>query len=382
MESNSKTFTRCRADVDLGALEDNVRALRGLLPRNVSYLSVVKADAYGHGLPEVVERLAGCGVDLYGVANVTEAAAVRRIDPRRPILLLSALLPEEDPCLARYNLTATVSAEDEVARFDEAGRRGGRRIPVHMKIDTGMGRLGVWHEIAGALYRKLAEARHLELRGIYTHLSSADSDPNFTERQRLLFLETLEGFKGLAREELLIHADNSAGLDTFQPERGFNAVRIGLAQYGVIPGRHARHLLTRVELRPVCSLHTRVTLVKTLPAGTPVSYGQTYRLQSDARLAVLSAGYGDGIHRACGNRGSVLIGGQRCPILGQVTMDEVVADISGAGAVACGDQATFFGRQGGTEMSIREFSDSCGTIPWEVLCAITSRVPRVYSSSR
>ncbi len=378
MKNDPDTPPRCRAEIDLGALERNVNALRGLLPAGARYGAVVKADAYGHGLVPVVERLAARGVDFFGVANVTEAAAVRRIDPERPILLLSAVLPEEDDCLAPYDLTATVSTGEEVVRFDEAGRRAGRRLPVHLKIDTGMGRLGVWHEEAPALYASLVAARHLELRGVYTHLSSADCDPNFTERQRLLFLDTLDKMPGLERERLMIHADNSAGFDTFDPERGFNAVRIGLAQYGVIPGEHAKHLLRRVELQPVCSLHARVTVVKTLPAGAPVSYGQTHRLERETRVAVVSAGYGDGIHRACGNRGSVLVRGCRCPILGRVTMDEIVVDVTGAGAAACGDEATFFGARDGAAITVREFSGWCGTIPWEVLCAISRRVPRRY----
>ncbi len=378
MRKPNKIRERCCAEIDLSALEKNVRALRSLLPGKTAYISVVKADAYGHGLPEVVERLAGGKVDGFAVANVEEAAIVRGIDRETPIHLISATLPEEDPRIAEYNLTPTVSSEEEVARFDKVAKAAKCRIAVQLKVDTGMGRLGVWHEQAASLYEKILEAKRLELCGVYTHLSSAEKDPNLTERQRLLFLDTLERLDGLDRKGLLIHADNTAGLDTFQPERGFNAVRIGLAQYGVLPSEHARHLLTRIELKPVCSLHGRVTLIKDLPAGTPISYGQTWRLDRDARVAVLSVGYADGVHRACGNRGKVLIRGRRCRILGSVTMDEIMVDVTDIGEAACGDTATIFGEQEGKEITIREFSKWCRTIPWEVLCSITKRVPRRY----
>ncbi len=373
---------RCHAEIDLGALEYNIRALRGVLPSGCRYISVVKADAYGHGLSRVASFLAERDlVDLYAVAGLSEAAVVRGCDARAPILILSAVFPGEEDLLVTHNLTPTVSSAGEVERFDRAAARAGRKLPVHLKVDTGMGRLGIWHEWADPLFRKLAEARHLELRGVYTHLSSADSDPEFTAIQRRRFLDVLGDRPEWNREGLLVHADNSAGLDTFAPEAGFNAVRIGLAQYGVPPFESASGRLREVGLRPVCSLHSRVSLLKELPAGTEVSYGRTCRLERPTRVAVVGAGYGDGIPLACGNRASVLVRERRCPILGRVTMDEVMVDVSDLPEVACGDRATFFGRQGAAEITIREFSAWSRTIPWEVLCSLTNRVKRVYLTS-
>ena len=189
-------------------------------------------------------------------------------------------------------------------------------MAVHLKIDTGMGRLGVWHEQAGQLYEHIRKARHVRLDGAFTHFSSADEDPAFTDEQRRRFLAALRRCPGLEPGRLLIHADNSAGLETAHGEQPFNAVRVGLLQFGILP--HPHSMLARVHTEPVFSFRTRVGLVKQLPAGTGISYGRTHTLKRDSLVAVLCAGYGDGIPRACINRAFVLIRGQRCPVLGRV----------------------------------------------------------------
>jgi len=392
---------RCWAQIDLAALERNLRCIRASLPAHMRYVAVVKADAYGHGLHHAAARMMHSGADLFAVANVAEAAQLRELGPGWPILILSPLLPEEDPLLAELDLAPTVSSAEEVARFDAVGRAAGRRLKVHLKVDTGMGRLGIWHAHAAPLYAQIATAAHLELAGIYTHFASPDEDAAFTAEQRRHFLDALARCEALGlrlSESLFIHADNSAGLGTL-PEGGrpFNAVRIGLLQFGIQPAPES--LLTQVHTEPVFSFHTRVGLVKELPAGTTISYGRTHRLARDTRVAILCAGYGDGIPRALSNRGQVLIGGHRCPILGRVTMDQTIVDVSTHPAVACGDEAVLIGTQkvsnahaenaGSTgltpsappaQISIGEFSHWADTIPWETLCSITKRVPRLYQS--
>jgi len=397
---------RCWAQIDLAALERNLRRIRASLPAHMRYVAVVKADAYGHGLHHAAARMMHSGADLFAVANVAEAAQLRELGPGWPILVLSPLLPEEDPLLAELDLAATVSSPEEVARFDAVGRAAGRRLKVHLKIDTGMGRLGVWHAHAAALYSQIAAAPHLELAGIYTHFASPDEDAAFTAEQRRHFLDALARCAELGLrldKSLFIHADNSAGLSTL-PEGGrpFNAVRIGLLQFGIQPA--PKTLLTQVHTEPVFSFHTRIGLVKQLPAGTTISYGRTHRLAHDTRVAILCAGYGDGIPRALSNRGQVLIGGRRCPILGRVTMDQTIVDVSALPAVACGDEALLIGTQksdnanakndgtpstaemphaaptASAQIDIGEFSRWADTIPWETLCSITKRVPRLYQS--
>jgi alanine racemase len=306
---------------------------------------------------------------------------IRELSANWPILLLSPLLPEEDRHLAEHDLAATVSSAGEVARFDAVGRAAGRPVAIHLKIDTGMGRLGVWHEQAAELYQKIRAASGVRLAGIFTHFASADEDPAFTGEQRRLFLDVLARLPGLEPEKLFIHADNSAGLET-TPGGGsvFNAVRVGLLQFGVLP--HPHSLLARVRTEPVFSFHTRVGLVKTLPAGTGVSYGRTHRLPHATRVAVLTAGYGDGLARACSNRGAVLVHGRRCPILGRVCMDQTVVDLTAVpGEVQCGDPVVLVGRQAGAEIALAEFSGWADTIPWETLTSVTKRVPRLYRNA-
>ena len=371
---------RCWAEIDLAALERNLRLIRASLPPHIRYVAVVKADAYGHGLQQVAARLMHAGADLFAVANITEAAQLRELGPGWPILLLSPLLPDEDRFVAEYDVAATVSTDDEVTRLAAVGRAAARPVPVHVKIDTGMGRLGVWHEEAPALVRRIAASADLRLAGIFTHFASPDDDPAFTEEQRRRFLGALGACGPEARAPgLFIHADNSAGLETMPGASPFNAVRIGLLQFGVLP--HPGSFLAQVRTEPVFSFHTRVGIVKRLPAGTTISYGRTRTLGRDSRIAVLCAGYGDGIPRSVSNRASVLLHGTRCPVLGRVTMDQTIVDVSDVDGVACGDEAVLVGRQGSDEISVGEFSRWADTIPWETLCSVTKRVPRVYKTA-
>ncbi len=379
MKTFSRLPLRCWAEIDLAALERNLRQIRASLPAHMRYVAVVKADAYGHGLPQVAGRLMHAGADLFAVANLSEAAALRELGPGWPILVLSPLLPDEDRYLADYDVAATVSTPDEVDRFNAAGQAAGRTIAVHLKIDTGMGRLGVWYTEAAALHASIVRAPHLHLAGIFTHFASPDDDPAFTAEQRQRFLATLAQFPSLPGADLFIHADNSAGIETMPGASPFNAVRIGLLQFGVLP--HAGSMLAAVRTEPVCSFRTRIGIVKTLPSGTTVSYGRTRTLTRDTRVAILCSGYGDGLPRAASNRAQVLIGGLRCPVLGRVTMDQTIVDVTDVPAPACGDEVVLIGRQGQGEIEIAEFSRWADTIPWETLCSITKRVPRIYKTA-
>lgn len=369
---------RCWAEIDLAALERNLRLIRASLPAHMRYVAVVKADAYGHGLHHTAARLMHAGADLFAVANVTEAAALRELGPGWPILVLSPLLPDEDRALADYDLAGTVSSAGEVARFDAIGRSAEKKISVHLKIDTGMGRVGVWHEQAPELCAQILAAPHLQLAGVFTHFASPDDDLAFTAEQRRRFLTALENCGGLKLADLFVHADNSAGIETMPGASPFNAVRIGLLQFGVLP--HPNSLLAQVHTEPVFSFHTRVGLVKTLPRGTTVSYGRTYTLPRDATVAILCAGYADGLPRAASNRAHVLLHGKRCPVLGRVTMDQTVVDVTDVPGVAVGDHAVLVGCQGNAEITLAEFSHAADTIPWETLTSVTKRVPRLYKT--
>jgi alanine racemase len=370
---------RCWAEIDLAALERNLRLIRASLPSHIRYVAVVKADAYGHGLHQTAARLMHAGADLFAVANLGEAAALRELGPGWPILVLSPLLPEEDRHAVEHEVAVTVSSAEEVDRLEAAALAAGRTVDVHLKIDTGMGRLGVWHECAGPLYRKIRDAGRLRLAGVFTHFASPDENPAFTAEQRRRFLAALGRCDGLDLGSLLVHADNSAGIETLETAGPFNAVRVGLLQFGVLP--HPHSLLSAVRTEPVFSFHTRVGLVKELPAGTGISYGGTHVLRRDSRVAVLTAGYGDGLPRAAGNRAQVLIRGRRCPVLGRVTMDQTIVDVTDLDGVVCGDPVVLVGLQGHEEIAVSEFSRWADTIPWETLCSVTKRVPRVYRTA-
>ncbi len=376
---------RCWAEMDLGALERNIDNIRAALPDHIAYVAVVKANAYGHGVHDTVARLMSTRIDCnaFAVANLAEAAEINEISEinQNPsswsILILSAILPEEDRQLIDLpNVIPTVSNLDEVGRFAAVARVRGEAVPVHLKIDTGMGRMGVWHEEAETLYKAIVAEPGVVLRGVYTHFSSADSDPDFTAHQRSLFLATLKRLHGLDTDNLTIHADNSAGLKTLGKRSLFNAVRVGLLQFGVAPYKDS--LLGAVRVEPVMGFHTKVGLVKQLPAGTGVSYGRSRVLDRPSRIAILTAGYGDGVPISLSNKGQVLIGGRRCPILGRVTMDQTIVDVTDLHEVKAGDKATFFGRQEGAELPITEFCATSDQIPWEVFCSITKRPDRVY----
>jgi alanine racemase len=288
------------------------------------------------------------------------------------------VLPEEDAALVEHDLAATVSSLDEVARFETVARAAGRLLSVHLKIDTGMGRLGVWHADAPALAARILATPHLKLAGVFTHFASPDDDAAFTAEQRRRFLAVLDQCAGLNLAEIFVHADNSAGLGTM-PGGPFNAVRVGLLQFGVLP--HPHSLLAQVRTEPVFGFRTRVGLVKALPRGTTISYGRTHALGRDSTIAILCAGYADGLPRAASNRANVLVRGHRCRILGRVTMDQTVIDVTDVPGVAVGDEAVLVGRQGAAEITLAEFSRAADTIPWETLTSVTKRVPRLYKTA-
>jgi alanine racemase len=367
---------RCWVEIDLGRLERNLLKIRAGLPPHIRYVAVVKADAYGHGLAPTATRLMRAGADAFAVANVREAADIRETGSSWPILVLSAVLPQEDHLLAEYQAMPAISSLGEVERFSRLGSELGHPFAVHLKIDTGMGRLGVWHEDAPALYDAIVGSPTLRLDGIFTHFSSADSSAEYTALQRDRFLHALSQMRGLDPSQLLIHADNSAGLESLPVGGPFNGVRVGLLQFGVLPKSDS--VLADVRPEPVLSLHSRIGLCKTLPKGAYVSYNRTCHLERDTRIALVCAGYGDGIPTGMSNKGEVLVGGQRRRILGRVTMDQIVLDVTDGDPVKVGDLATFIGEQGQEKISVEEFSSWADQITWESFTSITKRVQRIY----
>lgn len=377
--SRSPDKLRAWATISLGALERNLRSIRQALPDHLKFISVVKANAYGHGLAPVVTRLMRAEADAFAVANIEEAALLREVGTGWPILVLSVLLPSEYGEALRLDVRPVISSIRELEAIGGLAAARNRAVGVHLKVDTGMGRLGVWYPEFAQLLERALRLPAVRLEGLCTHFSSADSDPEFTQLQRRRFLSCLEKLPAGTAGRLLIHADNSAGIESF-PEKGpFNAARVGLIQFGVRPSPGS--LLACALTEPVLSFQTRVGLVKTLPAGTPVSYGQTHCLQRESRVAVLTAGYADGLSTALSNRGHVIIGESICPIIGRVTMDQTLVDVTDLPRLpGIGDTATFIGNRGGQSLSVSRFARESGQIEWEALCSISARTQRIYTT--
>ncbi len=376
--SSNASAARAWVEIDLPAIDRNVGRIKQALPRHVRYVAVVKANAYGHGMPEVATRLLQAGVDCFAVANVAEAAMLREIGHDADILLLSPTLPGELPRALALGLDITLNSLAE-AQALAASAKAGLKAKVHVKVDTGMGRAGVWHEQAAELFA-FVQSAGFEWRGVFTHFSDADSDATYTADQRAIFLKLLEQIPASIRAGLMIHADNSAGLESFSASAPFNAVRVGLMQYGLPPSTGS--FLASLRPEPVLSFHARVVLVKDLPAGTAVSYNRTKTLSRPTRVAIVAVGYGDGVPTAASNRGHFLVRGQRCPILGRVTMDQTIVDVTDVDGASVGDIATILGAQGGDRITVAEFCAWADCILWEALCTLTQRVQRVYRTDR
>lgn len=375
--SEQPAHLRAWAEIDLGALERNLRVIRQALPPYLKYIAVIKANAYGHGLAPVATRLMRARADAFAVANIGEAVRLREVGTGWPILLLSVLLPDEYRDAVQLDLEPVLSSEAEIEAFGHQAASMNRTVGVHLKVDTGMGRLGVWYPGFPRLLEALHRFPVIRLKGLCTHFSSADSDPSFTLTQRERFLNCLAELPPARLRQLLVHADNSAGIESFPNKGPFNAARVGLMQFGIRPSPGS--LLGSTHTEPVLSFHARIGLLKALPAGTPVSYGQSLRLQRDSRIAVLTAGYADGLTTTLSNRGSVIIGDSLCPVLGRVTMDQTIVDVTDMPhPPQVGQRATFIGQSSTHSISASRYAGWSGQIEWEALCSLSARTQRVY----
>jgi alanine racemase len=369
---------RCWAEIDLGALRQNLAWIRYMIGAGVRIITVVKADAYGHGLKPIAATLMQGGTDVFGVANFTEAQAIRNVGKGWPILTLGPCLPHEIEPVIRQDVMATLSSLDEAERFSRAATKLGKDVGVHLKIDTGMGRLGIRPEATRKLMARVRSLPRLWLRGLYTHYSAVEHDPAFSCKQRERFGAVVDSLaKGFPPIDF-IHVNNSGGI-LWEGRSTYTAVRPGLLVYGVVPpGTRPVASAWRKHLRPALTWKSRVGLIKEIRKGDRLSYGGTFTARRKMRVAVVTAGYGDGYMRSGSNRSQVLIAGELCPVVGRITMDQSLVDISKVRAVRAGDEVVLIGRQGKNQIDAAQLAEWCGTVPWEVLTNITYRVPRIY----
>lgn len=369
---------RAWTEIDLSAYERNLKNIKNALPKHLELISVLKADAYGHGLSQIVERSLQSGIKAFAVANIDEAFEIRNIGVGWPILLLGALLPGEEHFIPNSDFIPTVSSIDELNRLNKACELSNASVDIHLKVDTGMGRLGIWFENFDECLNLISGMKLINLSGVYTHFSDPINDPEFTFLQRQRMQNLLDSH--LLPSGLKVHADNSASFSELYQYPVFNAVRIGLLQYGVLPYEQCE--FAELNISPTLSFYTKIGLIKKLPKGTSISYGRKHILKKDSKIAILTAGYGDGIPIAYGENGSVIIRDQLCPILGQITMDQIIVDVSQLEAVDAGETVTLIGSSKNHNISLEAFSKKSNTIPWEILCSITKRVNRVYINPR
>lgn len=341
-------------------------------------MTVVKADAYGHGLKQIAGLLMQSGTDVFGVANLAEARVIRNVGAGWPVLMLGACLPEEVNQAVKDQVMVTVSSLAEAEAFSASAVKLKKTARLHLKVDTGMGRLGCSADQAEGLLDKIGELPGVELVGLYTHFASVEDEFYYTQRQRTLFAKLLTALNAKGRTFEYLHANNSAAI-LLEEAGPYNTVRPGLLVYGVFPsGRRKIELAMTKGIQPVLTLKCRITLLKEVPKGNRLSYGGIYTTTRTTKVATISAGYGDGYLRAGSERANVLIHGERCPVLGRITMDQMLVDVTKLPDVKVGEEVVLIGRQGELELTATEVAQWAETIPWEVLTAITYRVPRVY----
>jgi alanine racemase len=378
--ADEQGHSRLRAwvEIDAGAIESNARAISRHIGGRTALRAVVKADGDGHGAVAVARAALAGGASSFGVATLAEGVELRRAGIHAPVLVLGNLTqPEELRSCLRWQLMPTVSTMRQVLLCQHLASAAGRPLPLQLKLDTGMARLGADWQEAARLGAALAELDAIHLAGVYSHLASADlapgSDGGVTANQHERFLAALRSLDEQGTAPGCRHLANSAGM-LLGRHHHFDMVRVGLALYGQAP---APHLEGRLPLQPAMQVHARVSLIREVDAGVGVSYGHRFRTRRPSRLAVVGIGYADGVPRLLSNQLEVLHAGRRLPQVGAITMDQLVIDATDAPELDVGAVVTLLGRDGDAAIGPDEWSDAIGTIPWEILCGFKHRLPRL-----
>jgi alanine racemase len=362
------------AEIDTGAIRHNLGCIRGIVDEYVEIMPVVKANAYGHGLVEASRVLREEGIRYLGVATVDEALKLRASGDEGSILVLGSVLDEEAAAAVEEDITLTLCDRRLLCVLEGIAEIANVKPKVHIKVDTGMGRIGVWYEEAVEFVKEVSAGGRLDIEGIYTHFSSAARDKMVTRMQIESFEGVVAGVEAADIDIRYRHAANSVGVVDWKASH-LNLVRSGILLYGVYPKETFRK---KFRLRPVMQLKTRIVHLKDTPQGRSVSYGRTYITQKDTRIATIPIGYADGYGRILSNKAEALVKGQFVRVVGMVTMDQTMLDVGHIPGVEVGDEVVLIGRQGDAEILIEKIAKLAGTIPYEILASITDRVPRIY----
>ncbi len=373
------------AEIHLSNLRHNVQALRSLLKPDVQLMAVVKADAYGHGALPCTRAVLDAGADTLGVGIVSEGIELREQGIQAPIHVLIGISPDEVDDLIQHNLTTTLHSRSLAETLAQRAGLLGKEMGVHIKVDTGMGRLGIAPDQLPGLVEFVAGLKNIRIESIFTHLSSADdADPGFTQNQIERFQSSLNALKKAKFDVPLAHCANSAALLQF-PESQFDLVRPGISLYGALPAPGLSTVIKslttenrKFSLLPVMQWKTRILTINSLPKDSPVSYGQKFVTQRDSRIATLPVGYADGLERLLTNRMNILVRGHKVPQVGTICMDMCMIDVTDIAEAQEGDEVVLFGQQGKETITADEMASQAGTIPYEILCGVGKRVPRIY----
>jgi len=370
-------FGRIWAEINLDALNYNLGRVRKLAGKR-KLMFAVKADAYGHGLREIAREIYE-RVDAFGVAGVEEGINLRNAGIKNtPILILSPAPYEEIPEIFEHHLTPSVTETGFARRISLEAKKRNTELGVHIEIDTGMGRTGVSVSEAFGFIKQVSELPGLRIEGVFTHFPTADSDILFSETQLGEYYQLLARIEKQGFNNILRHAANSAGLLNL-PESHLDMIRPGLIVYGILPeSYHSGKRKTDLDLIPVMSLRSRIVNLRDFPKGVSISYERNYFTSRDSRIAVITAGYGDGYPYALTNRGEAIVNGKRARIAGNVCMDLTMLDVTGIPDIEIGDPVTLLGSAEGNTITANELAAWAQTIPYEIICQVSPRVPRIY----
>ncbi|MFQ5612527.1 MAG: alanine racemase [Anaerolineae bacterium] len=363
------------AEIDLEAIAHNVKAVKAHLGPEVSVMAVVKANAYGHGAVPVARTALAAGADWLAVNRVEEGAALRQAGVRARILVLGYCPPAQATAVVEERLTPAVTTLETATALADRTRLSSRPLPIHLKVDTGMGRFGLLPEEVVDFARALQNLPSLQLEGIFSHFAVADeADTTFSRQQIQSYREVIAAVEAAGINLPLKHLANSAAALVL-PNARYHLVRLGIAMYGLPPSNEIKW---PVGLRPAMTLKTRIARLRILPAGASIGYGRTYVTPAPTPIALAPIGYGDGYPRLCSNRGAMLVRGQRAPVVGRVSMDQTSLDVSDIDQVTQDDEVVVFGRQGEAEITADEVAMWAETINYEIVTRLAARVPRIY----
>jgi len=373
MHTNKKNigYRPTWAEVNLANLKSNFKEIKRVVGKKVKIMVTVKADAYGHGIIQVARDLSRDGVDYLGVACIDEGIHLRQENISLPILILGLVLKNDIEPLFEYNLTPTVCSYELAVDLNKKAQELNKPINIHVKIDTGMGRIGVMCKDAFGVIKKISKLKFVKIEGVFTHFTLADVNKDFTLYQIDVFNDLITRLRKADIRIPLVHSANSVGVINYKNSH-FNMVRPGLVAYGLYPSDDLK-----INLKPLLSLKTRVVYVKRVPKGYGISYGYTYITKKNSTIVTLPIGYGDGYPRNLSNLGPALIKGKRFKISGRVCMDQIMVDV-GDTPVKVGDEVVLIGSQGKNTITAEELASLSGTIPYEIVCGLGSHIPRVY----